>query len=438
MKRAFLAGCALLLLAGAKWPKTKLTADEQAEHLLSRLTFGARPGDAAEIQRVGVKKWIDRQMHPDLIGESPRLIGKLSALKTINESPAALAQEFPLRGEAQARVATIGRELTEAKVYRALYSERQLEEVLVDFWFNHFNVNFQKGAGRYLTADYERTAIRPHVFGHFGDLLRATAEHPAMLFYLDNWQSTGPQIPRRGLNENYARELMELHTLGVEGGYTQKDVTEVARCFTGWTIRNPREGGGFRFAERMHDAGAKVVLGVTIPAGGGQKDGLRVLEVLETHPSTARFISRKLAQRFVSDDPPQKLVERMAGEFRKTHGDLRAVYKVMFESPEFWSKEAYRAKIKSPLEYVAGAGRALDADVTNALPLVGAIGQMGMPLYRKQEPTGYPNTTEQWLNAGTLAARVNFVTALAANRLPGVKVEAGDAGALTAPEFQRR
>ena len=251
----------------------------------------------------------------------------------------------------------------EGKLLRAVYINRQLEEVLTDFWFNHFNVNLDKGADRYMVTTYERDVIRPHVLGHFKDLLLATAQSPAMLFYLDNWQSVGPDTrpnskrTLQGLNENYGRELMELHTLGVDGGYTQQDVTEVARCFTGWTIREPA-GGGFEFNEKIHDKGEKQVLGVTIPAGGGMSDGLRVIDILAHHPSTAPFISKSLAIRFVSDDPPEALVGRWPQRFSKTDGDLREVMRTMIYSPEFWDPANFRSKMKSPLEMVASAVRA--------------------------------------------------------------------------------
>jgi uncharacterized protein (DUF1800 family) len=336
-------------------------------------------------------------------------------------------------------------DLAESKVYRALYSNRQLQEVLTDFWFNHFNVFIDKGADRYLVTSYERDAIRPHVLGKFSDLLRATAEHPAMLFYLDNWQSIAEgAAPRqkRGLNENYARELMELHTLGVDGGYTQKDIIEVARCFTGWTIRNPRQGGGFYFAPRLHDKGEKTVLGVKIPAGGGQEDALKVLEILARHPSTARFISRKLAVRFVSDNPPAALVDKLAKTYQKSDGDIREVLRVLFESKEFWAKEAYEAKVKSPLEFVVSAVRATEAEVDNGFALAEVMGRMGQPLYRKLEPTGYSNASAEWVNSSGLLERMNFATALAANKLPGVKLDPGKYGQsgvqLGSPEFQRR
>lgn len=333
----------------------------------------------------------------------------------------------------------IAHDLNEGKLYRAIYSNHQLEEVLADFWYNHFNVYLDKGADRYLVTSYERDAIRPHVLGKFKDLLRATAEHPAMLFYLDNWQSVDPQaaermrrgirrpalpgLARRGLNENYARELLELHTLGVDGGYTQQDIIEVARCFTGWTIRDPRGGATFVFDERMHDPGEKTVLGVKIPAGGGIEDGLKVLDIVVHHPSTARFVSRKLAQRFVADDPPDSLVEKMAKTFRKTNGDIREALKTMLASTEFWSEGAYRTKVKSPLEMIASAVRAVNAEVDFAAALAQQLAQLGQPLYRKSEPTGYPNVSEEWVNSTALLGRMNFAQALAANKLPGVRVD---------------
>jgi uncharacterized protein (DUF1800 family) len=281
-----------------------------------------------------------------------------------------------------------------------------------------------------------------------------------MLFYLDNWQSVGPDAPAagrgvpkaakkgaRGLNENYGRELLELHTLGVDGGYTQADVTEAARCFTGWTILQPQRGGEFVFNPRVHDNGEKTVLGVKIPAGGGMTDGEKVLDIVARHPSTARFISRKLAQRFVADEPPTSLVDRMAATFTKSDGDLRAVMKVMLESKEFFSQGAYRAKLKSPLEMVASAVRAVNGEVNYAFPLANQVSQLGQPLYRKVEPTGYSNQSKEWLNSGGLLARMNFALQLTDNKVPGVKVDAGKAArpedpvagvALGSPEFQKR
>jgi uncharacterized protein (DUF1800 family) len=326
-------------------------------------------------------------------------------------------------------------ELVEAKLQRALYSPRQLEEVLVDFWLNHFNVFNGKGAVGMLLTSYERDAIRPFVLGRFRDMLHATARHPAMLFYLDNHLSrsspenlpTGAVViqsngPRQGLNENYGRELMELHTLGVDGGYTQDDVINVARAFTGWTIFDANRFGEFQFNPAMHDRGEKVVLGHKFPRGGGEEEGRRVLDILAAHPSTARFVSRKLAQRFVADDPPKELVDRMASTFTKTDGDLRAVMETLLLSREFLSEGAWQAKMKTPLEMVASALRALDADVIDTTALAQRLTDMGQPLYGKPEPTGYPTTAEAWSGSAGLLARMNFANALVAGQITGVKV----------------
>jgi uncharacterized protein (DUF1800 family) len=325
----------------------------------------------------------------------------------------------------------VNSELIENKLYRAIYSNRQLEEVLVDFWVNHFNVFNGKGPDRVLLTTFERDAIRPYVFGHFKDMLLATARHPAMLFYLDNWQSqvqredipAPPGVRRPGLNENYGRELLELHTLGVDGGYTQNDVIAVARAFSGWTIYDPNKFGEFQFNPGVHDRREKAVLGHTIPAMGGEQDALKVIDILAHHPSTAKFISKKLAQRFVADDPPQALVDRMTATFTKTDGDLRAVLQTMFSSPEFLSVDAWQAKIKSPLEMVVSAARALNADVNDTFILAQRIADLGEPLYGKLEPTGYPNTGDAWTNTASVLGRANFATALTAGQIPNVKVD---------------
>jgi uncharacterized protein (DUF1800 family) len=338
----------------------------------------------------------------------------------------------PMRNRPLAPGQAVNRDLTEGKLLRAIYSSRQLEEVLTDFWFNHFNVYLNKGADRYMVTSYERDVIRPHVLGKFKDLLLATAQSPAMLFYLDNWQSAAPDVVRpfappkqkkTGLNENYGRELMELHTLGVDGGYTQQDVTEVARCFTGWTIRQPQLGGGFFFNPRMHDRGEKHVLGVTIPAGGGMEDGLKVLDILAKHPSTARFISKSLAIRFVSDNPPDDLIDRMAATFTKTDGDLREVMRTMLNSDEFWAPSNLRSKMKSPLEMVVSAVRAVNGDVESAQQMANLMNTLGEPLYLKIEPTGYTNRGADWLNSASLLARMNFANSLTQNKIKGVKVD---------------
>jgi len=337
----------------------------------------------------------------------------------------------------------VGSELLQAKILRATYSNRQLQEVMTDFWFNHFNVFIGKGPDRYLLTGYERDVIRRHALGKFEDLLVATAQSPAMLFYLDNWLSVGPDSDaalgvhdrdgwrarsvrpngrRSGLNENYGRELMELHTLGVNGGYTQDDVTEVARVFTGWTLLQPMKGGGFTFEGRMHEPGEKIVLGHRVKSHG-EKEGLEVLHILARHPSTAKFISTKLAVRFVSDNPPVALVDRMAETFLNKDGDIREVLKTMLASPEFWAPEAYRAKVKTPLEFAVSALRASGAEVSDAMPVARHLQNMGMPLYGMQPPTGYSTKADAWVNSSALLDRMNFAMALAAGKLKGVAVE---------------
>ena len=373
-------------------PKSALSQDQQITHTLNRLGYGPRPGDVERVRQMGLARWIERQLEPGRIPDD-RVEATLQSFPTLTMAVPELLKAYPepaqqaiaklqsgqmsqeemrVMAPPERRPFRIAAELQAAKLTRAVLSERQLEEVMTDFWFNHFNVDARKGAVKWMVADYERTAIRPHALGKFRDLLLATAHHPAMLFYLDNWMSTkadlvpvsGPAKGRKlGLNENYAREIMELHTLGVDGGYTQEDVIEVARAFTGWTIDRPREHGTFRYLPGAHDNGAKRVLGHALPAYGGEQDGVKVIDILSRHPSTAKFIVTKLARRFVSDEPPPALVERAAKTFRDTDGDIRMVVATIITSPEFFSAEAYRAKIKTPLEVVASSVRALDGDV---------------------------------------------------------------------------
>jgi uncharacterized protein (DUF1800 family) len=347
--------------------------------------------------------------------------------------------------------------LSSAKLLRAIYSERQLDEVMTDFWYNHFNVFIGKGPDRYMITAYERDVIRPHALGKFKDLLVATAKSPAMLFYLDNWESVGPhsdmakygpggrprpqyrrgpfgmiyQVPPRpqgnknrpsGLNENYAREIMELHTLGVDGGYTQKDVTELAKVLTGWSIDQPQRGGSFKYNDRAHEPGNKYVLGHKI-GDHGESEGMEMLDILAHHPSTARFISKKLAMRFVSDKPPQTLIDTMADTFLKKDGDIREVLRAMLNAPEFWAADAYRAKMKTPFEFVASSARAAGVDVQNATPLVQNLNRMGMPLYGMQPPTGYSMKAETWVNSAALLSRMNFALQLGTGRLPGTTLD---------------
>jgi uncharacterized protein (DUF1800 family) len=353
----------------------------------------------------------------------------------------------------------VGAEEMQARLIRDIYSERQLEAVMTDFWLNHFNVYVRKNQNEpYLIPSYERDVIRPNALGKFEDLLEATAKSPAMLMYLDNWQSIGPDSPAakqgpaypgrlgpgrfgvrppmaqnpqvkaalkdRGLNENYGRELMELHTVGVNGGYTQADVTEVAKVFTGWTITPPQQGGAyqFQFEERRHEPGSKTVMGKTIKENG-MNEGLEVLHMLATSPSTARFISTKLAVRFVSDDPPQTLIDKMTEAFLSSDGDIKTVLRMMFEAPEFWAPATQRAKVKTPLEFVVSAVRASGATVNNALPLVLALDKLGMPLYGMQTPNGYSWMSDPWVSTGALVSRMNFALVLSGDRLPGVRTD---------------
>ena len=341
----------------------------------------------------------------------------------------------------------VGAEVLESRLVRDIYSDRQLQAVMADFWLNHFNVYIRKNQNEpYLLPAYLRETILPHALGKFEDLLVATAQSPAMLMYLDNWQSIGPdsmaatrvkkiqaakpngkiaQNLPKGINENYARELMELHTLGVNGGYTQQDVIEVAKCFTGWTIDRPYQvgtggTGGFVYEPNRHEPGTKTVLGQQVPEGGEQ-EGLTVLHMLATSPATAHFISQKLAVRFVSDDPPAALVDAMAATFLKTGGDIKAVLRTMFHSPEFWSPKVYRAKVKTPIEFLASAVRASGADVKNPLPLVQAMNRLGMPVYGMQTPNGYSWKADEWVSSNALIGRMNFALVLSGNRLPGTQ-----------------
>jgi uncharacterized protein (DUF1800 family) len=487
---ASLASGALMPVAAdakSKVNKSALTEEQKIIHLLNRAGFGPRPGDIEIVKRLGINKYIEQQLHPERLDDR-QLEARLGGFQSLKMSIAQLYEKYPapnmvarelglepgaqnpqnprtdqegelseqqqreMRQKIFAYYAKNGlkppqallQELQAQKLLRAAYSERQLQEAMVDFWFNHFNVFYAKGADRWLTTDYEMSAIRPHSMGKFKDLLLATAKSPAMLFYLDNFQSSSPdavrpgrgrqllrrqQIPEQlrnrkpGINENYARELMELHTLGVDGGYTQKDVQEVARAFTGWTIDQPRRSGQFIFRPWMHDRGEKAVLGQRIASGGGIEDGEKVIDILSRHPNTAKFISIKLVRRFVSDSPPQSLVDRVAGVYTKTDGDIREMLRAILTSPEFFSAQSYRAKIKSPFELAVSAIRALGAEIASAQQLAQFVAKMGQPLYLYQAPTGYPDRAEQWVNTGALLERLNFGLALSTNRLRGTTVE---------------
>lgn len=524
--------------------KPALSEDQRILHVLNRLGFGPRAGDLEEVRKIGIKQYIEKQLDPASIPDSAveaalerldttnmttaeifakypnpgALIQRLEGNRRGNQNPAVenrpaedqealrasrreklqkLYSEYNLRPANQ-----IMMQVQSARIIRAAYSERQLEEVMVDFWANHFNVYSQKAATRWYIPSYERDVIRKNALGNFRDLVAGTAQHPAMLFYLDNFQSVAPdasanrnqqrlrrfirdgkldsrvrdQLRRRGLtdqeidrrieqlkrggnnnergiNENYARELMELHTLGVDGGYTAEDIKEVARAFTGWTIFDARgyrkaaaymvrgeedqqierqarqfgisantESGTFVFVDRLHDKGTKTVLGQKVNEGG-MKDGLKVIDILVKHPSTAKFVARKLARKFVADEPSEKLVNEVATAFTKSDGDIKSTLRALFYSDEFFAPENYRAKIKTPFELMASSLRALDAKFTGTRALVGLLNRMGEPLYGYQAPTGYPDTSADWVNTGALLERMNFAVALASNRLPQTYVD---------------
>ena len=531
----FAGGLPIVRAEGADKARTKVNEDQRILHVLNRLGFGARPGDLQRVKSIGLDNYINQQLNPEKISDDA-VHAKVKHLTTLDMSTAQLYEKFPQPGQllrqlqrrgelpeelANARenrampnespapgangAASMEREqpnreyrqalreyyrenglgqpqriiaeLQSSRILRAVYSERQLQEVMVDFWSNHFNVFFGKGADRWLLTSYDRDTIRPNAMGKFSELLVATAQSPAMLFYLDNFQSVSPNMTRqqprggglfgrrnngrgmqqgemtpnggprpaqaqrmrRGINENYARELMELHTLGVDGGYTQKDVQEVARCFTGWTIFAPRGGGAaasailgeaarreagkFFFNARAHDDGEKVVLGHKIPAGGGFKDGLMVLDILARHPSTAKSIANKLVRHFVSDNPPAALVDRVTATFTRSNGDIRESLRVIFFSTEFYSQDAYRAKIKRPFELTISAIRALGAETNGGPQLHQWIARMGEPLYGYQTPNGYSDNAESWVNTGGLLERMNFGLVLASNRIPGTRVD---------------
>lgn len=464
--------------AGAQAPldHRELAADQQIIHALSRLTFGPRPGDVQKVRAMGLDSWIARQLEPKRIDNeaSDRVLSRYSILR---ENPNDLLREYNVaraerrmdrradsaqdrQGQGRNRRMTaddpqlnrraVVTQLQSARVARAVSSERQLEEVMTDFWLNHFNVFAQKGGQEpYYLADYERTAVRPHALGKFRDLLGAVAKSPAMLFYLDNARSMGDSskprlavVNRRqrrrisqdqqepvlqrlrngGLNENYGRELLELHTLGVDGGYAQQDVIDVARALTGWTIRQPAAGGGFVFRPEMHDAGEKTVLGTRLKAGRGIEDGEQVLDIVARHPSTAKYIARKLAVRFVSDSPPEALVNRAAEVFRRTDGDIREVVRTIITSNEFYSRGAFRSKVKSPFEVVVSALRAMNAAPDSTPRTAQVIAYLGQPIYGHQAPNGFPETGDAWMNTGAILNRINFGIAAAANRIPGASI----------------
>jgi len=499
---------ALPIASATSAPRT-LTEQEKATHILNRLAYGPRPGDVARVQSMGIRQYIEQQLRPEQINDNavdsrlnqlPSIRMKTDELMARYPEPQQVAQRAGIRNpkagdnDAQSnrrklqtymmqngleRPQLLLQELQSQKIIRGIYSERQLQEVMTDFWFNHFNVYWNKGQDKWFTTDYEMSAIRPHALGKFKDLLMATAKSPAMLFYLDNHLSTVPNtapalnavtrarlanpgapLPpniaaqeanqaknrkRDGINENYGRELMELHTLGVDGGYTQKDVQEVARALTGWTIDKPRQDARFVFRLMMHDRGEKVVLGTRIKAGGGIEDGEKVIDILAHHSSTARFISTKLVRYFVSDNPPDSLVDKVAATFMKTDGDIREMLRTIFYSDEFMSPDAYGQKTKSAFEYVVSSIRAVNGDTNPSQRMAQVLTKMGQPIYQFVAPTGFPDRADYWLTDGTLIERINFAVNLTSNKLPDTRIQLADfpdaktaALFLGSPEFQRR
>ncbi|MDQ8164752.1 MAG: DUF1800 domain-containing protein [Gemmatimonadota bacterium] len=463
-------------------PDREQTADQQVVHLLNRLAFGPRPGDVEKVRAVGVDAWIAQQLHPERMNDAALESFVSANYRYLNDKPATLELRFPPPGQIQNQAAARGglnradsarltgsqaalRQLTmevqSARVARAVIGERQLHEVLTDFWLNHFSVFDAKGPRqRYLLAEYENRVIRPNAFGKFRTLLGEVAKSEAMLFYLDNWQSQAdanrprlaaipgrggragatvgagvgrggragrgaqPQLPAQirngGLNENYGRELLELHTLGVDGGYTQQDVINAARALTGWTFRGAAQGGGFQFVPFMHDAGEKKILGHALKANRGIEDGEQVLDIVARHPATARYISFKLARRFVTDSPSAALVARAARVFTETDGDIRETMRSIITSPEFFSRAAYRSKVKSPFEVVTSAVRALGGPGDPTARTAALVGQLGQPIYGHQAPNGWPETGDRWMNTGAILNRINFGMFVAAGRLQGV------------------
>jgi uncharacterized protein (DUF1800 family) len=431
-----------LIALGLGWQAASpasTSADPNVLHVLNRLSLGLRPGDVDAVKKSGIEAYIQQQLHPETIPQPPALTQELSELDTLRLSPLQLFTQTsppntrpgqPLTPEQRKayrqKAGYVLDQAIQARLHQATESPRQLQEVMVDFWYNHFNVFSQKGADRLLVGVYEQQAIRPYVFGRFRDLLAATARHPAMLFYLDNWQNTSPDAPsnskrKQGLNENYARELMELHTLGVDGGYTQQDVIALAKIFTGWTFRRSAQPGvdanGFYFDAKRHDYSDKVFLGRIIK-GSGMAEAEQALDMLAKHPATARHLSFKLAQYFVSDQPPKPLVDKLAQKFLASNGNIRETLTTLFRSPEFQDSRIHRAKFKTPYQYVVSALRSTGTDLENFRPIQGVLQQLGMPLYGCLTPDGYKNTADVWLNPDAITRRINFATTLASGRLP--------------------
>jgi len=434
------AGILFLLVVAALAPRAgaaERVSDRQVLHILDRLAFGPTTADVKHVKAIGIEGYIAEQLDPDAILESSELNKRLAGLETLKLDPVQLFAEYgPLRATdgmqpspedqkaRRQRARLILEQAQAARIWRALYSPRQLQEVMVDFWYNHFNVFANKALDRLWIGAYEAEAIRPYALGRFRDLLGATAHHPAMLFYLDNAQNAAPGSKglngrEAGINENYARELMELHTLGADGGYTQDDVVALARILTGWGLARPNalpaSGSGFVFYPARHDNGDKHFLGQDI-AGNGEAEGEKALDLLAASPATARHIGFELAQYFVADQPPEALVDRLAARFQETGGDIKSTLKVLFASREF--RDSTGAKYKSPYRFVLSAARAARISADNPKPLLGAMARLGQPLYGCMTPDGYRDTEAAWLSPDASLLRVNFAKALAGGNLP--------------------
>ena len=485
MKTRVLLAIATVAAPAGVWAQhaAPLSPRDSASHALNRLAYGPRPGEIERVARAGVLRWIDAQLAPDQIddealagrerefdvlkydrGDLARLYAEVQRARQQRKRMGDTAADKPDDSPVAVKGRRFAAQVQQLAVVRAALSQRQLYEVMVDFWTNHFNVYFAKGADRFLTPDYIEHTIRPHAMGKFEDLLIATAKSPAMLFYLDNWESvapgaTPPVVARarrrawisvgaqhaaplpparapKGINENYARELLELHTLGVDGGYDQHDVIEVARIFTGWSIRRPQQGGDFEFHDWAHDTGDKQVLGIEFGRGHGMDEGIRLLKLLANHPATIHHVSRKLCQRFVSDDPPDGCVDDAVAAWQRTRGDIREVLRAVFHGPDFWSTVNVRAKVKTPLEFVVSAARATAADPDTTPRLAQMVARLGEPLYLHVAPDGYPEKEDAWVNSGALLDRMNAAVALAAGRLPGAAATLDSVAPVTADPQQ--
>jgi len=456
-----------------------LTADQQVKQALARLTFGARPDEISHIGPDGLDHWLLGQLEPEKIDDH-YCDSLLSTSSSQRLTVKALADSFPsqdifirelrrqrglapnaflvLSAEDTARMKAlndrgnrVAQQIIAAKMTRAIFSERQLLEVMTDFWENHFSVYYGKMPTRFSLLEYDRDVIRPHALGKFRDLLGAVARSSEMLYYLDNWQSQADSVHdnlgelanlrkaktdrdssriraavlkrRQGLNENYGRELLELHTLGVDGGYTQQDVINVARALTGWTVEDPRAGGGFVFRPAMHDASPKVVLGHQLPGGRGIEDGEQVLDIVARHPATAHFIARKLVRHLVSDSVPTSLVDRAAAAFTSTDGDIRQVLATIVTSPEFYSRVAYKAKVKTPFELVVSTMRAMSQSPDTTPRTAQLPARLGQPMFGRLTPDGWPDDAPEWINSGSILNRINFGTLAANGGLPGLTVD---------------